>query len=292
MIFEKINWKKIILWFVAIVITLAAAVYQRLTGPTYPKRIKVELNDKEYRLELIRSHGGTSDAAVVLPIEESGIAAVLHYKFYPEHKNEEWKNVEFKHEASNLIAYLPNQPMAGKLMYYITLKTDNESIDLEKESPVVIRFKGEVPKYVLFPHIFFMFFAMLLANVAGLYALWKIPEYKRYTLITFVFIIIGGLILGPFVQKFAFDEFWTGIPWGWDLTDNKTLFAFTFWLIAVLGNRKENSRPYLTVIAAIAILLIFSIPHSMFGSELDRTTGTVTQGFIEIVPMIKNLFMF
>jgi hypothetical protein len=277
------NWKKVILWAVAVAITLTAAIYQRLTGPTYPKRIKVEINDKTHQLKLIRSHGGTSDAPIVLPINDANVAGILHYKYYPEHENEDWKNIAFEQNDGNLVAYLPNQPMAGKLMYYITLVSGNERIDIEKETPVVIRFKGEVPKYVLFPHIFFMFFAMLLANVAGLYALWKIPEYKRYTVITFVFIIIGGLILGPFVQKFAFDEFWTGIPWGWDLTDNKTLFAFVFWLIAVLGNRKENNRPYLTVIAAIAILLIFSIPHSMFGSELDRTTGTVTQGFINLM---------
>lgn len=277
------NWKKIALWIVAIAITLTAAVYQRLTGPTYPKRVNVEIGNKAYKLKLLRSHGGTTDAPVVLHIDNPDVSAVLHFKYYPEHKDEEWKHSNFKHEAGNLVAYLPNQPMAGKLMYYITLKSGNNLVEIGKEEPIVIRFKGEVPKYVLFPHIFFMFFAMLLANVAALYALWKIPEYKRYTLITFIFLIIGGLILGPFVQKFAFDEFWTGIPWGWDLTDNKTLFGFIFWLIAVLGNRKENSRPYLTVIAAIAILIIFSIPHSMFGSELDRTTGTVTQGFIHLL---------
>ncbi len=277
------NRKKIILWSIAILITLSAAVYQRLTGPTHPKRIKIELNGKKYKLQLVRSHGGTTDAPVELAIDDTGIEGTLFYKFYPEHKDEDWKKAEFAHKNGKMLAYLPNQPMAGKLMYYIVLKSGNETVELEKENPVVIRFKGEVPKYVLFPHIFFMFFAMLLANVAGLYAIWKIPEYKRYTLITFIFLIIGGLILGPFVQKFAFDEFWTGIPWGWDLTDNKTLFGFIFWLIAVLGNRKEQNRPYLTIIAAIAILIIFSIPHSMFGSELDRSTGTVTQGFINLI---------
>ncbi len=279
------NRKKISLWSIAILITLSAAVYQRLTGPTHPKRVKIELNGKKYKLQLLRSHGGTTDAPVELAIDDTGIEGTLFYKFYPEHKDEDWKKAEFTHENGKMLAYLPNQPMAGKLMYYIVLKSGNETVELEKENPVVIRFKGEVPKYVLFPHIFFMFFAMLLANVAGLYAIWKIPEYKRYTLITFIFLIIGGLILGPFVQKFAFDEFWTGIPWGWDLTDNKTLFGFIFWLIAVLGNRKDQNRPYLTVIAAIAILIIFSIPHSMFGSELDRSTGTVTQGFINLISL-------
>ena len=46
----------------------------------------------------------------------------------------------------------------------------------------------------------------------------------------------GGMILGPVVQNFAFGELWTSVPFSWDLTDNKTLVAFTFWIIAVTGN--------------------------------------------------------
>ena len=43
----------------------------------------------------------------------------------------------------------------------------------------------------------------------------------------------GGFVLGPLVQKAAFAAYWTGIPWGWDLTDDKTLFAALFWGAAV-----------------------------------------------------------
>ena len=129
------NWKKIILWAVAVAITLTAAIYQRLTGPTYPKRIKVEINGEKHELKLLRSHGGTADAPVVLSINDTDVVGILHYKYYPEHKDEEWKNVEFKRDNGNLVAYLPNQPMAGKLMYYITLISGNDRIDIEKETP-------------------------------------------------------------------------------------------------------------------------------------------------------------
>jgi len=87
------------------------------------------------------------------------------------------------------------------------------------------------------------------------------------------------MILGPIVQYFAFGDFWTGIPYGWDLTDNKTLIAFVFWIIAVVMNRKKE-RPLYTALAAFVLLLIFSIPHSLFGSQLDYSTGQVTQGII------------
>ena len=92
------------------------------------------------------------------------------------------------------------------------------------------------------------------------------------------------MILGPIVQYYAFGDLWTGIPFGWDLTDNKTLIAFIFWILAVYMNRKTD-RPLYTALAAFVLLLVFSIPHSMFGSELDYASGQVTQG------IILNLFL-
>ena len=109
----------------------------------------------------------------------------------------------------------------------------------------------------------------------------KDPSFKKYAFWTLILLTAGGMILGPIVQKYAFGELWTGIPFGWDLTDNKTLIAFVFWAIAVFMNRKTD-RPYYTILAAIILLIVYSIPHSMFGSELDYSTGKVTQGMIMI----------
>ena len=110
-------------------------------------------------------------------------------------------------------------------------------------------------------------------------AFFNLPAFRKYSLWTLITLIAGGMILGPAVQKFAFGEFWTGVPFGWDLTDNKTLIALLFWILAVVMNKKRNTRVY-TLVAAVVTLIIFSIPHSMFGSELDYSSGEVTQGII------------
>jgi hypothetical protein len=44
-------------------------------------------------------------------------------------------------------------------------------------------------------------------------------------------------------------------------------------------NRKKD-RPYLVALAAVVLLLVFSIPHSLFGSELNQATGKVVTGII------------
>ena len=76
------------------------------------------------------------------------------------------------------------------------------------------------------------------------------------------------VLVPHFVQNFAFGEYWTGIPFGTDLTDNKTLIAFVSWLIALLALLKTKQPTPWIVAAAIVTLVIFLIPHSVFGSEL------------------------
>ena len=123
---------------------------------------------------------------------------------------------------------------------------------------------------------------MLLSNLAGLFAVSKIEKHVFYGRLALIFLLLGGMVFGPIIQYYAFGQAWTGIPFGWDLTDNKTLIAVIFWIVAVVSNRKNPKYRY-TLIAAIITLLIFSIPHSMFGSELDYTSGEVVTGWINLL---------
>jgi len=271
--------KVVFYWVLAVIITLVAIIYQRKTGPTYDKKVRVTIDNQEYRLKLIRSHGGTTDCKIELGLPDQNIGGVLAYKKYP--TNDEWTKVEMVRENDNLVGSLPNLPPAGKYEYKITLRKGDQTFDLNEGGSVIIRFKGEVPSSILFPHIFFMFFAMFLGNVAGIMALFKYNKYRFFTNVTVIALFIGGMILGPVVQLYAFGELWAGVPFAWDLTDNKTLVAFLFWLLAFFMNRKKE-RPVYTIVASIVMLMVYSIPHSMFGSELDPETGKVIQGWIQL----------
>jgi hypothetical protein len=273
--------KKFILWFLAFLITISAAVYQRMTGPTYPKRINVTVNNTVHELKLLRSLSLAEKSEVRLDLNDSDIRARLFFKQYK--SDSVYQSEEFIYRADpkygGFFAGVPQQPVAGKLQYYIEITDLNGTQTYLKESPVIIRFKGDVPAFVLIPHILLMFVAMLFSTLAGLMAVIKYPFYKKYALWTLILFIAGGMVLGPVVQYFAFGNFWTGVPFGWDLTDNKTLIALIFWILAVVMNKKSE-KPIYTVLAALVLLLIFSIPHSLFGSELNVSTGQVTQGII------------
>ncbi|HLN19750.1 MAG TPA: hypothetical protein VK213_01585 [Bacteroidales bacterium] len=267
------------LWFTAFLITIGAAVYQRHTGPTYPKELAVTANGKSWELSLVRSLSLDEPAEVFLGINDSSVKPVLFYKRFG--TDEAYAQVNFsfskEKEQPGFYAPVPQQPAAGKIQYYIKITDSSGTITLLREEPVVIRFKGAVPAFILVPHILLMFLAMFFSNLAGIMSIIKYPAYKKYSGWTLILLLAGGMMLGPLVQYYAFGELWTGIPFGWDLTDNKTLIAVIFWIIAVYMNRKTD-KPVFTAIASLALLLVYSIPHSMFGSELDYSTGEITQG--------------
>jgi hypothetical protein len=183
-----------------------------------------------------------------------------------------------KGEQGQYSASLPHQPPAGKIEYFILLHKTDQSTVLTENNSVVTRFKGAVPVSVLLPHILLMFLAMLLSNAAGLEALVNGQLLNKYALWTTICLFLGGMILGPVVQKYAFGTFWSGIPFGYDLTDNKTLLTMLVWLIALWKGWSNRARRIWIIVAAVILLLVFSIPHSMMGSELNYQTAKIETG--------------
>jgi hypothetical protein len=252
-----------------------------MTGPTYPKRINITINKNVQQLKLVRSLSLNEKSEVKLNLTDPNIKARLFFKRFKSEEEYQVADFTFRSDSKHpgLFADVPQQPAAGKIQYYIEITDSNGTRSYQKENPVVIRFKGDVPALILIPHILLMFLAMLFSTLAGLMATIKFPMYKKYGIWTLILFIGGGFILGPIVQYYAFNELWTGIPFGWDLTDNKTLIALIFWILAIVMNRKKE-RPVYTILAAVVLLLVFSIPHSLFGSELNYSSGQVTQGII------------
>lgn len=255
------------LWLIAFLLTIFTAVYQRVTGPTYPISGEVYLEDKLVEYNLDRTHGGEGNHPIEINIKDETICGELLWKRYK--TDDEWTSVEMLRKDGKLIASLPHQPPAGKLIYRIILQKDNSVITLPEEGGVIIRFKGDVPILFLIPHIIFIFGAMLLSTRTGLEYYNDGKKFKPLTILTFIFIIIGGFILGPIIQNYAFGAFWTGFPFGHDLTDNKILVGFLGWLFALIALYKFKNPKRWIVFASILMFIIFLIPHSVLGSELD-----------------------
>jgi len=273
--------KKVALWILAFLITLSTAVYQRRTGPTYPVDGKTTIANTQIRYELLTTHETGIDCPVRIEVQNPEISGVVLYK---RHKTSDpWSSIPMERQENTLVGALPQQPPAGKLQYKVVLSYQGEETSLTGEKPVIIRFKGAVPLWALIPHVIVMFMAMLFSARAGIEALRPKSNPRKLALWTTGLLFVGGFILGPLVQKFAFGALWTGFPFGFDLTDNKTLIAFIGWVIALIAGRKGKPARGWVLAAAILLLIIFLIPHSLLGSELDYTSTTAPQSIT--VPM-------
>jgi hypothetical protein len=261
-------------WILAFLVTAVSAVYQRVTGPTYPVSGEARLGNVPVSYRLLRSQGGTEDAPVRIAIRDSAVTGVVEWKRYK--TSDEWKVEPLTRHADSLEAVLPNQPPAGKLVYRVVLKKGTESVVLPEAGGAVIRYKGEVPTWILIIHVFAMFGAMLLSARTGLEYFNPEPHMKGLIAWTIGFLLFGGLIMGPIVQKYAFDAYWTGWPFGTDLTDNKTFLGLLGWISAAVALRRSKNPKVWVLAASIFLFLVYLIPHSVLGSELDYSR--VNQG--------------
>lgn len=274
----------VLLWVLAFVLTLTIAVYQRLTGPTHPVRGSETIQEKTVKFKLLRSHTEHQTLPVVITAPDPEVKAFLSYKRYK--TSDDWKEEEMTRDGDTLNGGVPGQPSAGKMEYMIRLQAGEKPLLLNDGESIVARFKGAVPAIFLIPHVIFMFFSILFALRTGLEALRKDGNYFKLVNWTLGLVFVGGMILGPIVQKYAFGDLWTGFPYGIDLTDNKTLLAFIFWVVAFFLKKKSK---WWVLLATIMMIVVYLIPHSVMGSELDYESGKMKNKYgVARPPLIKG----
>jgi len=255
-------------WTIAIVITLLSAVWQRWSGPTYPLRGQAALDGQAIAYRLERTNSITTRLPVVVKAPESAVTGVVEWRRFP--TSDAFQALPMTRNGEALEAAIPPapvrlMPMAGKLEYRVVLSKPGARVSFP-ERPAVARFKGDVPAWILIPHVAAMFFGMLFSTRAAMAAAFG-GNTRTWGYATVALLVTGGFVLGPLVQKLAFGEYWTGIPWGYDLTDNKTLIAGVAWIIAALQLRGGGQARLAVVLATVVTMVIFAIPHSVWGSQ-------------------------
>ena len=169
--------------------------------------------------------------------------------------------------------------------------------------PFVFKFIGEVPTYIIGPHIFFMFATVFCVVMVFLHSFKLLSgDTDVHPLAFFIFLAMLVSFFGcyPFgfgMNYYAFDVVWEGVPFGTDATDNKTqlLFAYLLFLtLATVGSlRKGEPGRHLYTPKALGwfgvgafglMLAIYLIPHSIQFSV--GLTKTVCYSFIGLVALL------
>jgi len=274
------------LWLCAVVATLAAFTYQDKTGPTYPLEGEFETAHGTVRFKIMRSETIGSDLAVILlePIPE-GVTGFVRYRRFT--TDEGWAVAamepgEFRSSRrgrtrteKGIGALLPSlDKRAGKYEFFVFVDDGiGEAVSITGDTPVFGRYKAAVPRLALLIHILVVFASMALALRTVLEAFVG-GRFKRLLWWTIGSLLAGAFVLGPIVQWYAFGVLWAGFPVGYDWTDNKVLVELAFWLVAAYRNRGDRRDAAPVYVAGLVTLVVYFIPHSVFGSEFNYRTGT------------------
>lgn len=267
--------KSAALWALSFVLMLAVAVYQRMTGPTYPMSAYAEVGGLKASGKLIRSHSTSSGAEVQIQADE-GLNAVVKWRRFP--TNDPFETLPMSRQGKTLSAKLPAFPAAAKIEYEVVLEAGGKQAPLN-EKPAVLRYKDDVPAWTLVLHLICIFGGLLTGSRAFVGAAFGLPPRMGLLRWTVGFMALGGLVFGPIMQKHAFGAYWTGWPLGEDLTDTKTLLGIFVWVVAwIVASRRPQLMRLSVVIAFVAMLAVYLIPHSVRGSQYDWSKQQVTTG--------------
>ena len=125
-----------LIWLIAVVVTLASAVYQRLTGPTYPVSGELVLLGETIEWEMERTWEGDTDQEITVAVPSDTIRGHIDWK---RHKvDEAWTTVPMTFSDSLLVGHLPNQPPAGKLDYTVTLAAGGEEETISNDGRAIV----------------------------------------------------------------------------------------------------------------------------------------------------------
>lgn len=262
--------RSVIYIVLSIILSAGFAFYQRITGPTYPVKGKIEFygNSLLYRLPRSCSIGGNDCKAY---IKQANVNFYIMYKRYG--IDEKFIRLDaLKNKDSVYILIPDNFPQAAKIEYDAFIEINGNVLKLNKDR-VVLRFKSKVSKYVLIPHILIMFFSLIVM----IYLILKIIFEGKYSVgvfwLNYILIFLGGFIFGPLLQKQAFGVWWSGFPLGYDVTDNKTFVSFLVWSLAALNVFLKRDAKKLIMISSFITIISYLIPHSLLGTEYDYNTN-------------------
>ena len=268
---------KFVRYGVAVILTIVLLGIARRISTRHPSDFSQQIGDVTASHTTVTEDFGDGPVLDVQLSSPTGLTALV---FYSETDGGPYVSDTLTGTSDGFTGVLPVLQKGSKWFYHIVILKGEKSVAVfPPYGNQFIKFKGHVPPHVLIPHIFCMF-AIVFFGLLTVFSAFDLTRGKgdlkkslRYLLLTIIFAFIGGFPLGYYVAYLAFGVGWGGIPFGWDITDNKTVLLFVFWLVTLILARRglkgesmaisENTYLILTVVSLAVTIFTFMIPHSI-----------------------------
>jgi hypothetical protein len=267
----------------ALFLTLLVVVAARYFGPNRPYRVETSGTGYSLFHKAPRSHEGEGPAEIYLCFKrsEGEIPDLKAWLLGRVKKNQDWVRLPSARTESNredcdlaMVFEIPHHPPTTRYYYRFEIQGGGgPDVWLTREGgePMMIKFKGVVPPWIWISHVVAMFGGFFVLILTAFYAVPLVKGKedmgvaKRLARWAWALLFIGGVPLGMAMNFYAFEVYWEAFPFGGDVTDNKTQVALILWGIAALGlsGRRGRKAGIFTLIAALLVLGIFLIPHSL-----------------------------
>jgi hypothetical protein len=228
------------------------------------------------------------EAKITTPLPYEDYVKKLFYKI----DDGAYKSVDFvpleSDSNSKFVAHIPTQEKGKRAYYYlmvedkqgnkVTLPDKIESID----PPFMLKFKGKTPAILIIAHVVGMSAGLFFTFLSFFFAIDILlnkdilGQLSWAMLFNATSVFIGGIVLGAWVTHYTFGGYWEGVPIGWDITDNKTLIIFLYWIIMLflmkgttfkkdekLNLLKPKPLATFTLIGVLLTILLYLVPHSI-----------------------------
>lgn len=273
---------------VATVLTIGMLGYARLNNASRSVHLVQEKEGIRIDHITVGRHVGQTKPVIKARIE-GALKARLFYKSSLDDEYTQVPMIRFPDDPTLYSASLPVLPKGWEVFYYMeaTGAKDNSTVvtlpgggfDIK---PVLLRYVGHVPIPIVIGHVLAVFAAVFFAFISLLSAIdvergkADIARAIKYPVIAVICMAVGFFMLGFPMNMYAYGTMWEGIPFGSDVTDNKSQLIFIFWFAvlalfkgSVFGRGEDKnflrSSAYFTIIlvAFLVMLIVYAIPHSI-----------------------------
>jgi hypothetical protein len=274
---------------IAFIFTLVLLGFARRVTTVRPVHKTVEKSGIIIDHNTVPKKEGQGDAKILVKVMGAN-EVKLFYKI----EKGEFQSVDMtpkEGESDIFAASIPHHKKGTKVWYYIETQKQIDDTKLtvslpDRKStnfdPILLKFEGVVPPFIIFSHVFSNFAAFFFSVLA----VWKAVDLKKgrttlkksvvFSLLTFVFFFLGFFVIGCALNYFAFGVLWEAFPFGSDVTDSKSQILLLFWLGTlflvkgtIFGKNpsknlvSEKTYSTMVIISFAVTVIMFLIPHSI-----------------------------